>query len=135
MDLEHTAIPTPAPGRWWPAAWHTALPALLSLCLGYGLAVGAPHAITPRVSVIDSNGRLHTAMMRTTVGDTLAAAGIALGPQDHVIPALEAPVPTPRRIHIVRAIPVTIQGPDRTFTIWTTADDVSGLKTHPDLKL
>lgn len=89
----------------------------------------------PKVTISDSHGLVRTVRCSGTVADALALADVQVGAYDGLSAAPEMRVPNLHRIHIRRAVPVTITTASGDFEIQTLASDISDLKSDPRLDL
>jgi len=116
----------------------TPLPCLLAglgcALLGSGGWIALEH-FAPRVTVTDSAGLVRVVRTRGTVADALHLAQITLGPHDLVSAPLVQSIPNLHRIHIRRAVPITIVTADGEFELLTTATDIAELKKDPRLAM
>lgn len=62
---------------------------------------------------------------RSTVGEVLDQAGVSVGEQDEVYPAVEVPLADGAEIIVRYAVPLTVTIDDEVQTVWTTAETAS----------
>ena len=116
-----------------------------ALALALVAALSVPFVLAPDRLAIRVDGEVvRVRSYAGTVSEALTAAGVAVGPDDKVVPAVDAPVADGLGIKVLRAVPVALQVGGRTYVLPVAGEtvedvlvaagigDVRGLSIEPD---
>jgi uncharacterized protein YabE (DUF348 family)/3D (Asp-Asp-Asp) domain-containing protein len=87
------------------------------------------------VTLVEGGRQIATTTSRATVAQALREAGIIVGPNDRVTPALDAPIEEEATIEVRHAIAVTLTLPDEERVVYTFAQRVADVLSEAGVLL